>query len=186
MDMTEEQIDQIEAYAKKLYQSLDFAHDISHMDKTVKLAQFIAQKEGADVEVCRIGAMIHQFHDNIDDLEGFLKSIGLSKKLVEKYTEYARFRPHRKVYEVPIEVKVVADADYLQVVGPYGLIREFACNIKTRKMSLSKGVDEARYAMDLLFKSLQTETGKKLATDPQRIINDFWKTFDDWEADKFD
>lgn len=57
MTITDRQMQAIEVFALRKYTELDYAHGKNHADRTVKLAEYIARKEGADVVVCKLGAL---------------------------------------------------------------------------------------------------------------------------------
>ena len=187
MDITKDQIEKIKQLSLDFYKKLDFAHNVEHMNKTVKIAEFIAKRENANLEIVRLGAMLHQFHDNIDELKEFLETLNLEPKIMEWLVECVEFRPHNKPpkKEASIEAKVVYDADALQVLGPYGLIRKIACNTKARGKSLDKSIQDARKIEKLFFDSLQTETAKKIIEGPHEVMKDFWKIYNNWVNDDF-
>ncbi len=181
MGITEEQIEKIERFCVEFYKKLDFAHNVEHMNRTLKIAEFIAKKENADREIVRLGAMVHQFHNNLDELQDFLSD--LEPETAKILIKCAEFRPFKDTVDkdVSIEAKVVSDADALQVLGPQGLIREIACNIKARDKSLDKSVQDAREIESQFYKALQTETAKKIIREPHELMEKFWKSYDDWD-----
>ena len=83
------------------------------------------QKENANLEIVKLGAMIHQFHDNLDELQNFFNKIDLKLDITKKLVECAKFRPFKdtRKKKVSLEAKIVFDADTLQVLGPLGIIR---------------------------------------------------------------
>jgi uncharacterized protein len=186
MKLEKGKIERIKEFALNFYKGLDFAHNVEHMKKTVAIAEFIAEKEKADVEIVRLGAMVHQFHDNISELKEFLESLNLDSEIKKKLIECTEFRPHiEPKKDSSIEAKVVYDADALQVLGPYGIMREITCNIKSRNQSLEEAVKNARKIEKLFYDSLQTETAKKMIEPPHKIMKEFWKIYDKWIDNKF-
>ena len=182
MSITKEQIKQIENFCLNFYKKLDFAHNVEHMKRTVKIAEYIAKKEMANVQIVRLGAMVHQFHDDIDVLKKFLNKIKLDRDIMKRLIECAEFRPFkgRSKKNVSLEAKVVFDADALQVLGPNGIIREIAYNIKVRDKSLKQSIQEARRIEKKFYESLQTETAKKIIEKPYNLMLNFWKIYDEW------
>ncbi len=59
MIVSPEQMKKIEEFALEKASKLDYNHNEDHVIRTVKLAEFLAEKEGADVEVCRAAAYLH-------------------------------------------------------------------------------------------------------------------------------
>ncbi len=178
MELTEEQARKIEAFSTEFYKKLDFAHNIDHMKQTVKLADFIATEEGANLEIVRLGAMVHQFHDNIPELETFLETLDLEPAVKKKLVECAEFRPFKEPKAASIEAKVVYDADALQVLGPRGVLREIACNLNVKGKSFEDSISNAKDIERRFYDSLQTETAKKMITDQHELMKKFWAEYD--------
>jgi uncharacterized protein len=183
MEITKEQTEQIKKFCTGFYNKLDFAHNVEHMNRTIKIAKFIAKKENANLEIVKLGAMVHQFHDNVDELKKFLEDIDLEPKLIEKLVECAEFRPFKNTSkkQATLEAKVVFDADALQVLGPQGIIREITCNIKTRNKRLHKSVQDARNIENSFYKTLQTETARNMIREIHELMKKFWQIYDNWE-----
>ncbi len=75
--LTDKQVRQIEAFAMKKYEALDSTHGPEHAVRTVRLAQYIAREEGGDETICRLGALLHQYHPREAALvDGFLIGLG--------------------------------------------------------------------------------------------------------------
>lgn len=180
MNITKQQIEQIENFCLEFYKKLDFAHNIEHMNRTVNIAGFIAKKESANPEIVRLGAMVHQFHDNVDMLREFLNKIDLDPVVINKLIECTEFRPFKdnSKKNASLEAKVVFDADALQVLGPQGIIREITLNTKARNKPLNQSVQDAREVERKFYQSLQTETAKKLIEKPHLLMKEFWKIYE--------
>ena len=187
MYLIKEQIEQIRQFSLAFYERQDFAHDTKHMNKTIEIAKFIAEKENVSQEIVALGAIVHQFHDNLNELIMFLKSINMDQEIIDKLSEIVEFRPFKGTSKenVSLEAKVVYDADALQVLGPNGIVREIACNIHARNKTLDKSVEDARKIEQQFHDSLQTETAKKMIDRPHRLMKKFWKIYDAWEEDDF-
>lgn len=171
---------EIEKFAFKHYKKLDCAHGIIHMKKTIRIAEYLAKKEGADLDLCRLGAILHQFHDR-DRVNKFLVNIGAEKKLIKILGNIVYYSSMKNVKgSKTIEEKVVYDADKLQVVGPAGTVRELFCDFATRKRGFKKGVEFTRRIQEKVYKTIQTKTGKKIARETRKIDSMFWKIYDEW------
>jgi len=117
----------IEAFAKKCASSNDTFHDFSHLQNVAKNAVMLAKKEGADEEVCRVSALLHDICKSEKGNHGtegankagkFLKSIGAEDSFIEKVYDAIYF--HNKGFRKgPLERQVLWDADKLQIIGPY-------------------------------------------------------------------
>ncbi len=181
MNITKQQIEQIENFCLEFYKKLDFAHNVEHMNRTINIAGFIAKKEGANPEIVRLGAMVHQFHDNVDTLREFLNKIDLDPVVINKLIECTKFRPFKENSKknASLEAKVVFDADALQVLGPKGIIREITLNIKARNKPLNQSVQDAKEVERKFYQSLQTETAKKLIERPHLLMKEFWEIYEE-------
>jgi HD superfamily phosphodiesterase len=78
MPLARKQMLQIEKFAYKYYKNLDEMHGIEHLQRTVKLAIYLARREKADIQVVKLGAMLHQFH-NGNIVKRFLGKLELIK-----------------------------------------------------------------------------------------------------------
>ena len=72
MELNKNQIKQIERFAYNYYKKLDQTHGIEHLHRTVKLAIYLGKKEGANIQIVKLGAILHQFH-NGEVVKKFLK-----------------------------------------------------------------------------------------------------------------
>ena len=124
MVLTKAQMDKIKRFASIPYKKQDQTHGLEHMHRTVKLGIYLARKEKANLQVVRLGAMLHQYH-NSKAVENFLKKIKVDRKLAKQIAHCVAPGDIKKRHKPrTIEAKVVFDADTLQVVGPFGIIRE--------------------------------------------------------------
>ncbi|MEM5793972.1 MAG: hypothetical protein QXS48_03085 [Candidatus Aenigmatarchaeota archaeon] len=184
MRITKRQINQIENFAKNFYKKLDETHGIEHLRRTIKLATYIGKREGTNIKIVKLGAMLHQFH-NGKVVEKFLKNIRIDKNLIKEIVHCVDCSSTKNIHKAKsIEAKVVYDADKLQVIGPFGIVREVACNIGARKMKFREALKYARKIEQKCFETLQTKTAKKLAKYPHSFIVKFWKIFDKWDKIK--
>ncbi|HII29597.1 hypothetical protein COT48_05900 [Candidatus Woesearchaeota archaeon CG08_land_8_20_14_0_20_47_9] len=91
---------------------------------------------------------------------------------------FARFRPNRgKMTASSIEEKIVYDADALQALCPFGMLRLFAEKINQGK-SMTEAVNMVKETQKRFLVNLQTKTARGLASKPQRIADEFLGLFD--------
>jgi uncharacterized protein len=144
-----------EEEARRLYQSGDAAHDFDHILRVTHLAHYIAEREGARVEIVRLAALLHDvpvLHDtalpaiqaqNGEDetsvrtthhlaaaefARNFLRDRGLPLAdctLIGEAIESHRFRDRSRSPQT-LEAKVLYDADKLDSMGAIGIARAFA------------------------------------------------------------
>jgi len=185
--MNEKQIRKIRSFALKKYKTLDYSHGVKHALMTEKLAEYIAKKEKADVLICRLGALLHQYHqEEASKVEKFLKNLGIEEEIRKKLVNCVESVSISSVYKAKsLEAKVVFDADKLQLIGPFGIIRQIAHLIETEKMNYDEAVKKTKEMQDKVFALLQTKTARKLAEKPYREALKFLRMFEEWNKYSF-
>jgi uncharacterized protein len=128
--------------ARSWYEQADRVHDFDHVVRVSKIAEILAEKEGADQEIVRAAALLHDARGsspNEDESRaghhlasaefayGVLDEKGWSNDRIEAVQHCIRAHRFRST-EKPksIEAKVVFDADKLDVLGAIGAARTIA------------------------------------------------------------
>lgn len=114
-------------------------HDWWHVLRVMRIATHIAEKEGADLFVVQLAALLHDLDDwkfRKDDESGakeareWLESVEVDKETAEhviQIIENISFRGAGVETSMPtVEGKVVQDADRLDAIGAVGIARAFA------------------------------------------------------------
>lgn len=139
----------IHSEAKFFFEHARGSHDFDHVERVVKLALHIGQKEKADLEIIKIAALLHDIKRQNTD-EEILKAVGISDnkpdhalqgaKLAETILKKHKFsdkkiakivhciEAHRfrnKVKPETLEAKILFDADKLDSIGAIGVGRAF-------------------------------------------------------------
>lgn len=175
----------IRDFAEEHYRILDDTHGLEHLERTLELAEYLAEKEGADKEIVKIGAMLHQIHDS-GKVSKFLVDLGVEKELIGKIVHCVYCSDLENVEDAEtIEAKVVYDADKLQVVGPFGIIREIACDVSARDKGFREAIEHTREIEEKCFETLQTETGKEIGRKHRRKLETFWDLFEEMDNANF-
>ncbi len=121
--------------ARALYAAGDAAHDFDHVLRVTALAVHIAQAEGADVEIVRTAALLHDIgldngrvgHEEVaaERTRGILA--GQPPDQVQAVAQ--AIRSHRFRAGPPpqtLEARCLFDADKLDAIGAIGVARVFA------------------------------------------------------------
>lgn len=128
-----------EAKVRRLYSSGDAAHDFDHVLRVTKLGVRIAQAEGADEEIVRAAALLHDLPVSgsgrtnhhfaaADFAAGYLRAASMDARRIEKVVhciQAHRYRD-RSVQPQTLEAKCLYDADKLDSIGAIGVARAFA------------------------------------------------------------
>ena len=150
-------IDEIKKDAQKFFLNVGGCHDWSHVERVYEIAKNIGEKEGADLEVIKISAWLHdiareeemQANGGICHAE---RSAELSKEILEKHNidsskmnsilhciSSHRFK-NNKVPESK-EAKILYDADKLDSIGAVGIGRAFLFAGELKAKFHDKNVD---------------------------------------------
>ena len=160
-------------FSKKFYDSLDFAHNIEHGNRVVKNAKIIAENEGGDLFLIEAGAWLHQFHNNIDEVNNFIKNLSIDEEQKVKLYEIVKCRPEYIEDESLLESKIVYDADAIEVLSTYGMVREIICNAKCRNKEWEKAVEDTIKVQKRFVEKVKTKTAKKMIEKDLKIIGEF-------------
>src|SRR3989454_8162627 len=127
--------------ADSYYPKNDWAHGKSHIERVLRTALEIGKREGADLEIIELSAILHDIFANEEkrsSVEGFrheieaskearniLKTLGLADRTVDAVCHC--IEPHRKrtgrIQPQTIEAKCLFDADKLDCIGAIGIVR---------------------------------------------------------------
>jgi uncharacterized protein len=128
--------------AKTFYADADSGHDFDHILRVLAMAEKIARAEGADVDVVRTAALLHDIaradedrgttHIDHADLSAekalaILRELGASEKFAERVAAAIRAHRFRGARQPEtLEAQVLFDADKLDSIGAIGVARAYA------------------------------------------------------------
>jgi len=134
-------LEDIEAFSKRCFSNSRGSHDWEHSRRVYNLCMHIGQAEGADMEVLKIAAYLHDVgRSHQDESRGTIchaeKGAKMTSELLDKYpisTEQKAnvlhcIRSHRFRGNNPpqtLEAKILFDADKLDSIGAIGIARAF-------------------------------------------------------------
>lgn len=134
-------IEDIKAFAEKCFSNSRGSHDWEHSLRVYNLCMRIGQAEGADMEVLKIAAYLHDVgRSHQDESKGTIchaeKGAEIATELLDKYPistgqkvnilhciRSHRFRGNRE--PATLEAKILFDADKLDSIGAIGIARAF-------------------------------------------------------------
>jgi len=180
-----------------MYNEADPAHDFSHIMRVYNNAQIIGEKEGADMEVLLLAALLHDAGEGsklsnstesqrsriVDD---FLMKIGHSSEVRQKVL-YAvdAHRFSKGVVPATLEAKILQDADRLDAMGAIGIARVFATGGTLGRalynpddpFCRTREPDDRKWNLDHFFKKLlklesgmHTKTARELASQRAEVL----------------
>ncbi|MDO4224764.1 MAG: HD domain-containing protein [Bergeyella zoohelcum] len=126
-------------FVKQQLANAEAGHDWSHTERVWKLAQYITETETCNRLIVELSALLHdvadaKFHNGNEELaleisEAFLKTISLPEREIQQVLFIIKnisFKNKDEVVgEMPIELKIVQDADRLDAIGAIGIARTF-------------------------------------------------------------
>ena len=204
------------AFVKEKLDGAEAGHDWFHIERVWKLSKKMAENEKVDSEVLELGALLHdiadpKFHDGDETLalkisRDFLESQDVSEEIIQKILfiiQNISFKNRGEAPEnLPLELKIVQDADRLDAIGAIGIARTFNFGgFKNNLMfhpeippKLSMTKEEYKknegttinhfYEKLLLLKDLMnTETAKKIASERHDFMLKFLEEFSkEWDV----
>lgn len=210
-------IDKVVVFVKDALQGNDSSHDWSHIQRVWNLSKVIGTKEGAkDMELVELGALLHDIGDwkyeggdkkGLAEAERLLNNQNMSADRIKQIFDLVKLVGFNEEIagtqeQLPLETKVVQDADRLDALGAIGIARTFAYggskkhamydpNIKPRENLTQEQYKSGEksttinhfYEKLLKIKDMmKTETGKEHAIRRHCFMEMYLQEFfDEWE-----
>lgn len=126
-------------FVKEKLEGAEAGHDWFHIERVWKLSKKIAEKEGGNLEVIELSALLHdiadpKFHNGDETLalkisQNFLEELHVEGELIEQVLFVIKnisFKNRAEAPEnPPLELQIVQDADRLDAIGAIGIARTF-------------------------------------------------------------
>jgi uncharacterized protein len=127
--------------ARTWYSQSDPVHNFEHVLRVYHMAERLAQAEGADLEIVRAAALLHDaqgsapgnpngdrlhhHYSSAEFAESILKDEGWPEERIAAVVHCIRSHRYRDTAEPPgtLEARVLFDADKLDVLGAIGAVR---------------------------------------------------------------
>lgn len=203
-------------FVKEKLKGAEAGHDWYHIERVWKLSQCIAETENCDLQVVELAALLHdiadpKFHNGDETLalkvsREFLESQQASAEVIENVLFIIKnisFKNRGEVpADLPIELKIVQDADRIDAIGAIGIARTFnfggfknnlmydpeikpKLNMSKEEYKKSDGTTINHfYEKLLLLKDLMnTEKGKEIARERHDFMLQFLDRFyEEWNV----
>lgn len=126
-------------FVKEKLKGAEAGHDWYHIERVWKLSKKIAETEDCDLEVVELAALLHdiadpKFHNGDETValkvsREFLENQQTSENVIEKVLFIIKnisFKNRAEAPEnLPVELKIVQDADRIDAIGAIGVARTF-------------------------------------------------------------
>ncbi|MCX6723738.1 MAG: HD domain-containing protein [Candidatus Staskawiczbacteria bacterium] len=133
-------INEVILYLEQNFKNESTGHDYWHFIRVWKLAKYIAEKEGGDLFVIELGALLHDIADwkfhggtnevGIEKAKTLLKDFNVDEKIINQVCyiiDNISFKGAKvKNGMIGKEGEIVQDADKLDAIGAIGIARTFA------------------------------------------------------------
>ncbi len=159
------------------------SHDDRHVERVLRWAVYIARREGADVEVVRKAAELHDIARDKPNhaiegariAEGILKEQGYDDDFIAKVVHCIEAHSFSSGIEPKtLEAKVLSDADKLDAMGAIGVARAFMFSGE-RGRSIEDTLRHFEEKLLRLKDMLYTETAKRVAEDRHEFMVEFYE-----------
>lgn len=204
--MTEEDkiIAETEQFVRSLTEGEPSGHDWWHIVRVRQLAVTLAQKEGANLFICQLAALLHDVADKkfnrsleagLDKVRYWLDGQNISdgdKEHILAIIATMSYSSQQEGARVPsLEGRVVQDADRLDALGAIGIARVMAYSgYSGRLIYCPDAVEETAighfYDKLLRLKDLMTtESAKVLAEERHRFLEHYLEQFyQEWSGER--
>ena len=125
-------------FVKNFFENECSGHDYFHTMRVYKATLQIAEKEGGNVAIASLIALLHDVDDikispntsaNKDNARGFLKANGIDEEAIDlicKGIGEISYKGNESTPASSLEAKIAQDADRLDAIGAIGIARAFA------------------------------------------------------------
>ena len=132
-------IENTKNFVKQKLEKAEAGHDFWHILRVLKLSEKIAEKEGGNLLIIRLGALLHdiadaKFHQGDETIgpqiaREYLQSQNISNSIIEPVIKIIENISFKNSFEgqtyTSLELQIIQDADRLDAIGAIGIARAF-------------------------------------------------------------
>lgn len=157
------------------------SHDEGHVERVIRIARYLAEKEGARLDVVLKAAELHDIARNYPNHAK--KSAKIARELlkdcdaefvdavchaIEAHSFSGRVKPKT------LEAKILSDADKLDAMGAIGVARAFLFSGEKGR-NIEETLIHFEEKLLKLKDMLYTETAREIARDRHRFLEEFYR-----------
>jgi uncharacterized protein len=198
-------LEEITKKVKNYFKNDHSGHDWWHTWRVIKIAEKIAEKEGGDIFIIRLGALLHDVEDfkfskEQKLAEKWLNDLKIDENIIKHVVGIVKNVSFKGAFVKnkidTLEGKIVQDADRLDVLGAMGIARTFTYggykgrdiynptikptlhkSFKTYKNNKSSSINHFYEKLLLVRDLLNTKTAKRVAEKRHKFLEQFLKEF---------
>jgi len=170
--MNENIINQVVIQLKLEFANESTGHDWFHIERVWKTSKYIAQKEGGDLFVVELAALLHdiadhKFVENADvvaemRIKKILSDLKVDEGVIEKVSHIVRlcsFKGNTEVNKMDVlEGLIIQDADRLDAIGAIGIARTFAFGGKFGNLLYHPDIKPTKFSSAKEYRDKRTHT----------------------------
>lgn len=140
--MVEKYIEELRPHVLELFEKDSSGHDMGHLERTLRNALYIQEREGGDRIVIGIAAFLHDIHrimqnqtgmfvspkDSLKTVRKILENVDLTKEQIDEICYCIEFHEEynwNKNNVNDLNTWILQDADNLEAIGAIGVARAF-------------------------------------------------------------
>ena len=147
-------------------------HDWFHIERVWKISKFIAQKEGGDIFVVELAALLHDIADHkfVEDADAvaetrirkILADLKVEESIIQKVIHIVHrcsFKGNADENKMDVlEGLIIQDADRLDAIGAIGIARTFAFGGKFGNLLYHPDIQPTKFASAKEYRDNRTHT----------------------------
>ena len=188
MDIQNSFLQQVKEFVCSKMAENDAAHDENHVQRVVALTrQLCLAYPQADPVRAELLAWLHDMNDDKlasdigrKPLFDLLRAMGLAQEDITFVLEgigYISYRKHPHLREdIPLEIRIVQDADRIDAMGAVGIARTFAYG-GAKNRPLGESLTHFDEKLLRLYDLLSTDEAKRIAKPRYEFLQAFYRQF---------